>query len=158
MSGSEPFGVARLYTLPVEQEDLGTHVLTNKAGLSAIRKQVRTDLSRTKVDPSAAFDCLVAITEACAQALAHTDDDARRPCISWKIDASEALFFIRDFSSQEWARASHPSTPASAQEDDLDHRLESLGLQLMRGLMDDVRIDMQSTGTTVILVKSFSAP
>lgn len=157
MSGNDPLGVARSHTRhAAEREDLGSHVLTDRAGLSVIRKQVRADLSRTEVDPSAAFDCLVALTEACTQALAHTDDDAaRRPCISWEIEAGEALFYIRDYSSQEWARASHPSTP-STREDDLEQRLENLGLQLMRGLMDDVRIDMQGTGTTVILVKNLN--
>jgi len=155
MSGDNVFGVARLHTRhAAEREDLGTHVLSDRAGLSAIRKQVRSDLARTTIDPSAAFDCLVAITEACTQALAHTADDARRPCISWTIDDGQALFYIRDYSSQEWARASHPSAPPSTGEDDLDQRLENLGLQLMRGLMDDVRIDLQSTGTTVILVKT----
>ena len=119
---------------------------------------MRSALSRPEIDPSAAFDCLVALTEACTQALEHTNDDAERsPQISWDIGSSEALFFIRDYSSQEWARASHPSAGASIREDDLDQRLESLGLRLMRGLMDDVRIDMQGTGTTVILVKTFHA-
>ena len=116
---------------------------------------MRIDLTRTDVDPSAAFDCLVAVTEACTQALANTDHHSgRSPSISWEIGASEALFYIRDYSSQEWSRASHPSTAVSMRENDLEQRLESLGLQLMRGLMDDVRIDIQSNGTTVILVKS----
>jgi anti-sigma regulatory factor (Ser/Thr protein kinase) len=136
---------------------LGSHVLTDKAGLSAIRKQVRTDLSRTDIDASTAFDCLVAVTEACTQALAHADlQTGRHPQISWEINATEALFYIQDYSSQEWSRASHPSTPLSTREGDLEQRLESLGLQLMRGLMDDVRIDMQNSGTTVILVKSLN--
>lgn len=116
---------------------------------------MRIDLTRTDVDPSAAFDCLVAVTEACTQALANTDHHSgRSPSISWEIGASEALFYIRDYSSQEWSRASHPSTAVSTRDNDLEQRLESLGLQLMRGLMDDVRIDIQSSGTTVILVKS----
>ena len=132
-------------------------MLTDRAGLSTIRKQVRGDLSRVGVDPSTAFDCLVALTEACTQALSHADDDADHPQISWEIDTSQALFYIRDYSSQEWSRATHPSAALSRGEDHLDQRLEDLGLQLMRGLMDDVRIDIRGTGTTVILVKSFNA-
>lgn len=132
-------------------------MLTDRAGLSTIRKQVRGDLSRVGVDPSTAFDCLVALTEACTQALSHADDDADHPQISWEIDGSQALFYIRDYSSQEWSRATHPSAALSRGEDHLDQRLEDLGLQLMRGLMDDVRIDIGGTGTTVILVKSFDA-
>jgi anti-sigma regulatory factor (Ser/Thr protein kinase) len=134
---------------------LGTHVLTDKQGLSTIRKQVRAELVQTEVDASSAFDCLVALTEACTQALAHIDgDDGPHPQISWDIDARRALFFIRDYSSRAWARASHPSS-APARDDDLDQRLESLGLQLMRGMMDDVRIEMKGTGTTIVLVKTF---
>lgn len=115
------------------------------------------DLSRSSIDPSTAFDCLVALTEACTQALANTDPDAgRSPQISWEISASEALFSIRDYSSQEWSRASHPSAAVATRPNDLEQRLESLGLQLMRGLMDDVRIEMQSACTTVVLVKSLS--
>jgi anti-sigma regulatory factor (Ser/Thr protein kinase) len=117
---------------------------------------VRGALSHVGAEPSATFDCLVALTEACTQALAHADDDAGHPQISWEIDHSQALFYIRDYSSQQWSRASHPSAPLSKREDDLDQRLEDLGLQLMRGLMDDVRIDMEGSGTTVILVKTFT--
>jgi anti-sigma regulatory factor (Ser/Thr protein kinase) len=133
---------------------LGSHVLSDKTGLSAVRKEVRGALTRVGVDASTTFDCLVALTEACTQALAHADADAGRPQVSWEIARGQALFYIRDYSSQEWSRASHPSTPISTRDDDLDQRLEDLGLQLMRGLMDDVRIDMQGSGTTVILVKS----
>jgi len=134
---------------------LSSHQLTDRAGLSTIRKQVRGALTRVGADPSAAFDCLVALTEACTQALSHADRDAALPQISWEIDHSQALFYIRDYSSQEWSRATHPSAALTRREDHLDQRLEDLGLQLMRGLMDDVRIDMQGSGTTVILVKSF---
>jgi anti-sigma regulatory factor (Ser/Thr protein kinase) len=97
----------------------------------------------------------VALTEACTQALSHADEDAGHPQVSWEIDRSQALFYIRDYSSQEWSRATHPSAAFTRREDDLDQRLEDLGLQLMRGLMDDVRIDMGGSGTTVILVKTF---
>jgi anti-sigma regulatory factor (Ser/Thr protein kinase) len=136
---------------------LSNHVLTDRAGLSTIRKQVRGALTRVGVDPSATFDCLVALTEACSQALSHADEEADHPQVSWEIDGSQALFFIRDYSSQEWSRATHPSAALSRGEDHLDQRLEDLGLQLMRGLMDDVRIDIQGSGTTVILVKSFGS-
>jgi anti-sigma regulatory factor (Ser/Thr protein kinase) len=135
---------------------LANHVLTDREGLSAIRKEVRSDLSSVRVDPAAAFDCLVALTEACTQALAHSDVvDGRHPQVSWEIGDSEALFFIRDFSSKAWARASHPSS-APIRDDDLDTRLEDLGLQLMSGLMDDVRIEMHDSGTTIVLVKRYA--
>lgn len=134
------------------------HVLTDRSDLSVIRKQVRAELTRADVDPSAAFDCLVALTEACTQALVHTDEEhgEEHPRISWEIDRAEALFFIRDYTSREWSRASHPSRTAAERETELEQRLESLGLQLMRGLMDDVRIEIGSAGTTVVLVKTLT--
>lgn len=138
-----------------ERKDLGNHVLTDKQGLSAIRKLVRADLTRTAIDPSSAFDCLVALTEACTQALAHSHgDEGPHPQVSWDIDAERALFYIRDYSSRAWARASHPSS-SPPESDDLDKRLESLGLELMRGMMDDVRVEREPSGTMIVLVKNF---
>lgn len=150
------FGARSTPRYAAEREDLNSHVLTDKAGLSAIRKQVRADLSRSRIEPPAAFDCLVALTEACTQALLHTDEEeSRGPRISWEVGGDEALFYIRDYSSRAWARASHPSSTPSAAHGGLEQRLEDLGLQLMRGLMDDVRIEMHGSGTTVVLVKRF---
>ena len=46
-----------------------THPVGDKASLSGIRRRIRADLARAGVDPAKTFDCLVAVTEACANAL-----------------------------------------------------------------------------------------
>jgi anti-sigma regulatory factor (Ser/Thr protein kinase) len=126
--------------------------LADKASLSAIRKAIRADLSKAKADPSLAFDCLVAITEACTNALLHghsVDDPA--PEILWEVDGAAARFYIQDYSTQQWSKTSHPSRDAEAE---LEQRIGGYGLDLMRGLMDEVDIQMGPEGTTVCLVKS----
>jgi len=127
--------------------------LADKASLSSIRKAIRADLSKAKVDPSLAFDCLVAITEACTNALLHghrvADDPT--PEILWEVDGAAARFYIQDYSTQQWSKTSHPSRDAEAE---LEERIGGYGLDLMRGLMDEVDIQMGPEGTTVCLVKS----
>jgi anti-sigma regulatory factor (Ser/Thr protein kinase) len=126
--------------------------LADKASLSAIRKAIRADLSKAKADPSLAFDCLVAITEACTNALLHghrVDDPT--PEILWEVDGAAARFYIQDYSAQQWSKTSHPSRDAEAE---LEQRIGGYGLDLMRGLMDEVDIQMGPEGTTVCLVKS----
>ena len=127
------------------------HPLADKASLSSIRKEIRAALSKAGADPSLSFDCLVAVTEACTNALVHghrADDPP--PEILWEIDGHSARFYIQDYSTQEWSKTSHPSRDAEAE---LEERIGGFGLDLMRGLMDEVDIQMGSHGTTVCLVK-----
>ncbi|MDQ4059007.1 MAG: ATP-binding protein [Actinomycetota bacterium] len=129
--------------------------LADKASLSSIRKAIRADLAKAEADPSLAFDCLVAVTEACTNALLHghhrTDDPP--PEILWEVDGAAARFYIQDYSTQQWSKTSHPSRDAVA---DLEERIGGYGLDLMRGLMDEVDIQMGPEGTTVCLVKSLA--
>jgi len=127
------------------------HPLADKASLSGIRKEIRADLSKAGADPSLSFDCLVAVTEACTNALVHGHraDDAP-PEILWEIDGRSARFYIQDYSTQEWSKTSHPSRDAEAE---FEERIGGFGLDLMRGLMDEVDIQIGSHGTTVCLVK-----
>jgi anti-sigma regulatory factor (Ser/Thr protein kinase) len=130
---------------------LRKHPLAEKASLSGIRREIRADLSRAGADPSLSFDCLVAVTEACTNALVHghrTDDPP--PEILWEIDGHSARFYIQDYSTQEWSKASHPSRDAEAE---FEERIGGFGLDLMRGLMDEVDIQIGRDGTTVCLVK-----
>jgi anti-sigma regulatory factor (Ser/Thr protein kinase) len=127
------------------------HPLVDKTSLSGIRKEIRADLSKAGADPSLSFDCLVAVTEACTNALVHghrTDDPP--PEILWEIDGHSARFYIQDYSTQEWSKTSHPSRDAEAE---FEERIGGFGLDLMRGLMDEVDIQIGPDGTTVCLVK-----
>jgi anti-sigma regulatory factor (Ser/Thr protein kinase) len=130
--------------------------LSGKSSLSGIRRQIRADLSAVGADESLAFDCLVAVTEACSNALVHgqgRSPGSAAPEISWDITKNQARFVVEDFSTEEWSRTVHPSWDSDEIPDDMSRRIGGFGLDIMRGLMDDVDIELSSRGTTVTLTK-----
>lgn len=132
------------------------HPLADKASLSGIRRAIRSELNRAGVDPALSFDCLVAVTEACTNALTHGHRGSRGdpwPEIHWQIDGKAARFFVEDYSNQQWSRTSHPSW--TEHQEPSDERIGGFGLDLMRGLMDEVEIHIGPDGTTVCLTKRF---
>ncbi|MDQ3878051.1 MAG: ATP-binding protein [Actinomycetota bacterium] len=130
-------------------------IVQDKASLSGVRRAIRADMSRVGIDPSMAFDCLVAVTEACTNALLHgtSGSHGMQPQIAWRIDPQAAYFWVQDHASLEWSRASHPSRTPEAD----FGRENGYGLEIMSGLMDEVDIASGPGGTTVALVKRFSA-
>jgi serine/threonine-protein kinase RsbW len=136
------------------------HHVTDKAGLANVRRAIRADLKTAEADASLAFDCLVAVTEACTNALLHGRDheEAEHPMVGWDIDRDRAVFRIQDYSSEQWSRAMHPSRDAlDLLSGDINERVGGFGLRLMRELMDDVAIERGPTGTTVVLTKKLGA-
>ncbi|MQB00953.1 MAG: hypothetical protein GEU78_11785 [Actinobacteria bacterium] len=126
-------------------------VVNDKASLSEIRHTIRDDLSRFGVSEQAAFDCVVAVTEACTNALefgTSNEEGPRPPLIWWEIAPHAAIFQVEDHSARRWAMASHPSKG----EDLLRDR--GRGFQVMKGLMDAVEVMSLATGTTVRLTKA----
>ena len=135
--------------------------LSGKSSLSGIRRQIRADLNAVNADESLAFDCLVAVTEACSNALVHgqgRSPGSPPPEISWEISQNQARFVVEDFSTEEWSRTVHPSWDSDEIPDDMSRRIGGFGLDIMRGLMDDVDIDLSSRGTTVTLTKILLPP
>lgn len=130
--------------------------LSGKSSLSGIRRQIRADLNAVGADESLAFDCLVAVTEACSNALVHgqaRSPGSPPPEISWEITRTHARFVVEDFSTEEWSRTVHPSWDSDEIPDDMSRRIGGFGLEIMRGLMDDVDIHLSNAGTQVTLVK-----
>jgi serine/threonine-protein kinase RsbW len=127
--------------------------LSDESSLSSIRRSIRSDLSGVGADAAALFDCLVAVTEACTNALVH-GRGASAARVSWEIEECRARFLIQDYSGQRWAKAIHPSR-ALAPTPAVGERIGGFGLELMHGLMDEVDIRNEHDGTIVELVKRF---
>jgi serine/threonine-protein kinase RsbW len=128
--------------------------LGTKASLSTVRRSIRTELNKVGAGSETSFDCLVAVTEACTNAIMHgrRDRSDSVPEVSWTITPEAAEFYVRDYSSHPW-----PETPTKrdfmSDEIALDERIGGFGLHLMRDLMDEVQIDCSDDGTKVCLVK-----
>ena len=125
-----------------------TETLADRSTLSAIRRQIRAALNEVGAPTASAFDCLVAVTEACTNALLHGQaEGAPAPEVRWEVTTDIARFEITDFSGREGAE------PPPQNEIPRDG---GFGLQLMRQLMDDVDIRFSPSGTTVSMEKSFA--
>lgn len=132
----------------------------DKASVSEARRLIRADMQRAGADPSVLFDCLVAVTEACTNALLHGGsraDEEPAPVLAWSIDAAKARFHIEDYSTERWSRSRHPSRASTPTQIE-DLQVGGLGLGLMRDLMDEVDIEQGSGGTTVYLAKELEGP
>ena len=131
--------------------------LVDKASVSEVRQRLQEELESSGIDDVAAFDCLVALTEASSNAFLHGHGEhtaERPPQVDWDITPSEVVLIIRDFSSHGWETTSYPSVPVDAEFTAPEDRIGGLGLSLMSGLMDDVDIARTSEGTTVTLTRS----
>lgn len=129
--------------------------LVDKASVSEARRLVRSRLKDLGVEPLVSFECLLAMTEACTNALIHGgEEDSPPPELNWKIDESRAAFSIRDYSNQTWS----PPAPTSDRSHDLDDlRPGGLGIEIMRDLMDEVNIERSNPGTEVLMTKHLSS-
>jgi anti-sigma regulatory factor (Ser/Thr protein kinase) len=116
---------------------------------------MRADLSGAGVDDAVTFDCLVAVTEACSNALIHgrSDTDEADPVVSWQIEPSCLSFLIQDFAGREWSKTAHPSREAP-EGSVLESRIGGYGLGLMTALMDSVDIGHRTGGTVVTMIKN----
>jgi serine/threonine-protein kinase RsbW len=121
------------------------HDLVDEATLAHVRRSLRHDLATAGVDSSIEFDCLVAVTEACTNALLHGHGD-EVPRVSWRINGTTAFFTVEDYSRHRWVRLD--SVDGSG-----DARVGGFGLDLMERLMDRVDITIEDDGTTVELIK-----
>jgi anti-sigma regulatory factor (Ser/Thr protein kinase) len=119
--------------------------VASKANLSGIRKLIRADLNRHGIDPSHCFDCLVAVTEVCANALGRNGGDDNEACVRWEVAHDEACFYVEDFSGRESAIIRHPSRN--------NGDFDDLGTELIRNLMDEVKVAVGPSSTTIKLVK-----
>ncbi len=129
------------------------HLLVDKASLSKIRKLVRSDLVKVGARPSVVFDCLVAVTEACTQALHGRGEKAGEPSrISWTIERERADFCVEDFSRLAITDKSHPKRRLH-EVIEQETGLKGLGEDVIHTLMDEVDIDESDRSRQVKMAK-----
>lgn len=132
-----------------------THVLVDKASLSKIRKLVKADLVKVGARPSVVFDCLVAVTEACAQALHGRSDRAGEPSkISWVIERQHAEFCLEDFSKRTPPDADHPKRRIH-EVIEKETGLSGLADDVIQGVMDRVEVEESPTSRSLKMTKLF---
>ena len=127
--------------------------LTGNESVAEIRHAVRDCLAGLGVDSDLAYDCLVAVTEACTNALIHGKRTGAGsvPNISWRIDDSQAQFSIEDF-SRGWPQGDRLSVVVS-EASPVAGRVGGFGLHLMADLMDEVNVSIDAAGTRVTMTK-----
>ena len=129
------------------------HLLVDKASLSKIRKLVRADLVKVGARPSVVFDCLVAVTEACTQALHGRGERVGEPSkITWTIDRARAEFCVEDFSKQAEKPNGHPKRRLH-EVIEQETGLSGLHEDVIDGLMDQVEVEETPVARSVKMTK-----
>ncbi|MFF0120552.1 SpoIIE family protein phosphatase [Micromonospora arida] len=109
-----------------------------RAGLAPVRTALRSWLERCGLDPTNAYNVLVAAGEACANAVEHGHRDDPGGRIRLRATATATGLHLSVTDSGRW------KTP----QPDVDtHR--GRGLVLMRALMDAITVTPGTTGTTI---------
>ena len=138
-----------------QNRSVQSHLLDDKASLSKIRKLIRLELVKVGARPSAVFDCLVAVTEACSTALQGRSDQLGEPSrVSWTIDRARAEFCVEDHSVLTESSAP-PDQPKRRLHEVLEEEtgLTDLGTDVIEGLMDEVTVQKNDEGTTTKMTK-----
>jgi anti-sigma regulatory factor (Ser/Thr protein kinase) len=132
-------------TLPLSPSSAPVFVETFRATpeeLRRMRAAVRTWLRRHAVPPEEETDLLLAIGEACANAVEHAYAGAAPGAVEIRIAHGERddelLVEVRDFG--RWRVAQGGTDPDRGR-----------GTELMRALAEDLELETGSAGTTVIL-------
>ena len=108
--------------------------------LRTVRSALSRWLRRAGVDDEAAADVVVAVWEACANAVQHpVRPHSREFVVEADTQSGRVWVSVRD--SGHWRRAERSRDS------------QGLGLTLVTGLMDDVLIDRRPQGTEVRMVR-----
>jgi serine phosphatase RsbU (regulator of sigma subunit)/anti-sigma regulatory factor (Ser/Thr protein kinase) len=108
------------------------------AGLAPVRSALRSWLNRCGLDPTRAYNVLVAAGEACANAIEHGHRDSPGGRIRLRAIATADGLHLSVTDSGHW------KTP---QAEEATHR--GRGLVLMRALMDTITVTSGASGTTI---------
>jgi anti-sigma regulatory factor (Ser/Thr protein kinase) len=114
---------------------------SDPASLTLARGFVRRCLAKLGLGGADACDVLIAVGEACSNAIVHAASHKGYTISCAHYDRRltfKVLDFGRGFMTNTYVR---------------DHQPGGLGIRLMRSLMDEVRYQTDASGTTVTLVK-----
>ncbi|HET7481820.1 MAG TPA: ATP-binding protein [Actinomycetota bacterium] len=143
-------------SLRVEDRQVQSHLLSDKASLSKIRKLVGIDLAQAGADSDVVFECLVAVTEACSRALRARSDRRGKPArLTWKIERGMAEFCIEDYSALAGSAGEHPKRRIH-EVVAAESGLEDLSTTVIGELMDDVEVDEDGRARKITMTKRLS--
>ena len=118
----------------------------DRAQLTPVRAALRTWLSRAGVSRRTVQDVLVAVGEACANAIEHGHRDAPGQPIRLRAEATVSRLRLTITDTGRWRATSPVADP-----------LRGHGIALMRALMERVTIESGPAGTTVGLEAAITA-
>jgi anti-sigma regulatory factor (Ser/Thr protein kinase) len=129
---------------PVETELLQKRIPSGASELAPLREQIRTWLGQRGAPHEAVEDVLLACSEACANSIEHGYRDATgEVMVELRLRQKELDLCVRDHGRWRDSRSD-------------EHR--GLGLRLMHGVMNDVYLHADPSGTAVIMRKSLAQP
>jgi anti-sigma regulatory factor (Ser/Thr protein kinase) len=118
-------------------------------GLGMMRSRLRSWLMGNGVEAETAFDVLVAVGEACTNAVEHSTAASPGKLSTVRVEAaiSRGCLRVRVVDHGRWLHRVEGSARAN----------RGRGLVLMKALVDEVRISTGRRGTTVNLIKRLPA-
>ena len=120
--------------------------MRERAAVPSARAFVRRALGSAGVPPETAEVVVLAVAEACNNAILHAEGDAFR--LSLAVDGSQVTVTVSD-SGAGFVPPVHPRMPAP---DATGQR----GLALMEALVDRVQVSSSAGGTTVVIEHSLT--
>jgi GAF domain-containing protein/anti-sigma regulatory factor (Ser/Thr protein kinase) len=141
-AGGRDDDVAVLVARRTSAERLELRVAATPASLAAMRRSLRSWLLTAGADDDEAYDVLVAVGEAAANAVEHAYGPGHDEFeVAAELDGADAVFTVGDRGRWRPARGNN----------------RGRGIALMRELMDDVQVDSGGEGTVVTLRRRLGA-
>ena len=125
-----------------------TRLVRERAAVPSARAFVRRALASAGVPPETTEAVVLAVAEACNNAILHADGEAFR--VALVVDGSQVTVSVSD-SGGGFVPPDHPRMPAP---DATGQR----GLALMEALVDRVEVSSTAGGTTVVIEQSVVRP
>ena len=112
------------------------------------------DLVEAGADPSVVFDCLVALTEACAIALRSRSERVGEPSrLTWSIERGRIEFCVEDFSPLTSKPVIEHPKRRIQEVVEAESGMPDLGPGVIERLMDDVSVEEDERSRTTTMSK-----